>query len=403
MSGFMKVATIQEALAAMQASLPERSAGGEDLRNALGRRLSEPIWSPESIPAFPRSTVDGYAVRAQDTFGCSESLPSFLRFRGEVVIGMEPGFAIQPAECAWIPTGGMLPSGGDAAVMAEHTERLSDDTVLIYRPAGPGENIMQAGEDARLGMLLLDRGHRLRAQDIGLLASVGVTEVPVYRPYRVGILSTGNEIVPVKTQPKSGQVRDVNSLALAAAVQAAGGIPKNYAVVPDQAARLKEAVAAVLSENDWVILSGGSSVGVMDYTREALMSLPEARLLFYGLAVKPGKPTMAVRVGSKLIVGLPGHPVSALTMFQVLCQPFINMIPARQCQAIAGDNIASQAGRDDYVPVFLHNVDQEYRAQPVLGKSGLMTVLAGAVGYIHIAYEQQGILRGEPVTVTLYD
>lgn len=403
MGEFMKVVTVKHAVDLLRSSLPERKMSTVSLTDSLHKELAEPIASPESIPAFTRSTVDGYGVKAQDTFGCSESLPSFLSYRGEVHMGREPDFTLGGGECAWIPTGGMLPMGCDSVVMVEYTERLADDTVLIYKPIGPGENTMQQGEDAPAGSLLLEKNHRLRPQDIGLLASVGISQVPVFCPWRVGIISTGNEIVSMDTQPAPGQVRDVNSWSLAAAVHSAGGIAKIYSIVSDDVDRLKEAVADGLRENDWLLISGGSSVGIMDVTLDVLMSFPDASLLFHGLAVKPGKPTMTVTIGSQMVIGLPGHPVSALTIFNILAGPLLRGGLTPQLSAILEVNVASQPGRDDYIPVILSARDEKVWARPLLGKSGLMTTLAHADGYIHIDYERQGILGGEAVLVTLFD
>jgi len=403
MSEFLKVVTVEEALHLMALALPTRDRERIALSNGLGRELAEAVHSPEPIPSFTRSTVDGYAVRAEDTFGCSESLPAFLSYRGEIPMGKTPELIIDPGQCCWIPTGGMMPTGTDAAVMVEYTERLGDDTVLIYKAVGPGDNLMQIGEDAAQGSILLAENHCLRSQDLGLLASAGVEEVNVKHPYRVGIISTGNEIVALGTDPQPGQVRDVNSISLAAAVQAANAIAKTYPIVPDDRDMLSEAVSAACEENDWVLMSGGSSIGVKDMTLEVLMSFPQAQLLFHGVAAKPGKPTMAVKIGSKLVVGLPGHPVSALTMFGVVCKPFLDAKSPQQLTARAGANIASQAGRDDYVAVYLEEREGDWIAQPLLGKSGLMSILAQAYGYIHIDHQQQGIYRGETVLVTRFD
>lgn len=403
MNEFMKVVTVQEALQLMASFLPERNSETIALPHALGRELAHGVYSPEPIPSFARSTVDGYAVRAEDTFGCSESLPAFLSYQGEIQMGQKPGLEIMPGQCCWIPTGGMLPLGTDAAVMVEYTERLGDDTVLVYKPAGPGDQIMQIGEDADQGGILLFQNHCLRSQDLGLLASAGVEQVNVKKKYRVGIISTGNEIVALGSHPQPGQVRDVNSISLAAAVQSAGALAKTYPIVPDDKKMLREAVATACNENDWVLMSGGSSIGIKDMTLEVLMSFSQAQLLFHGIAAKPGKPTLAVKIGSKLVVGLPGHPVSALIMLGVVCKPFLDSKPSRQLTAIAGANIASQAGRDDYIAVYLEEKDGQRVAQPLLGKSGLMTILSKANGYIHIGHQQQGISLGETVLVTRFD
>ncbi|HQA50460.1 MAG: gephyrin-like molybdotransferase Glp [Syntrophomonadaceae bacterium] len=403
MSEFMKVVTVQEALQLMASSLPERDLETISVLHALDRELAAAVYSPEPIPSFTRSTVDGYAVRAEDTFGCSESLPAFLSYQGEILMGQKPALEIMPGQCCWIPTGGMLPSGTNAAVMVEYTERLGDDTVLVYKPVGPGDHIMQAGEDAAQGSVLLPQNHCLRPQDLGLLASAGVEQVNVHKKYRVGIISTGNEIVALGSRPQPGQVRDVNSVSLAAAVQSAGALAQTYSIVPDDKNMLQEAVAAACEENDWVLMSGGSSIGIKDMTMEVLLSFPQTQLLFHGIAAKPGKPTLAVKIGTKLVVGLPGHPVSALTMFGVVCKPFLDAKPSRQITAIAGTNIASQAGRDDYIAVYLEERNGQRVAQPLLGKSGLMTILSRADGYIHIEHQQQGIYSGDTVLVTHFD
>ena len=402
MSEFFNVVTIEEALRLIALSLPGRDTEIRALSNGLGRELAQAVYSPEPIPSFTRSTIDGYAVRAEDTFGCSESLPAFLSYQGEIVIGQSPGLIIEPGQCCSIPTGGMMPTGTDAAVMIEYTERLGDDTVLVYQAIGPGDNLMLSGEDAVQGSMLLPQGHCLRPQDLGLLASAGIEEVNVKRSYRVGIISTGNEIVALGTDPQPAQVRDVNSISLAAAVQSANAIAKTYPIVIDDRDMLGEAVAVACEENDWVLMSGGSSVGVKDMTREVLMSFPQAKLLFHGVAAKPGKPTMAVTIGTKLVVGLPGHPVSALIMFGLVCQPFLTTKSPQQLTAQAGANIASQAGRDDYVAVYLEEREGQRIAQPLLGKSGLMTILAQADGYIHIDHEKQGVYCGETVIVTRF-
>jgi molybdopterin molybdotransferase len=225
--------------------------------------------------------------------------------------------------------------------------------------------------------------------------------VPVSRPYHIGILSTGDEVIAVDQLPKIGQVRDVNSYSLAAALKACGAIPRRYPLVDDNLVSLEKAVDTALKENDMVIMSGGSSVGVADYTIDAMLSFPDSEMLFHGIAVKPGKPTIGARVGDKLIIGLPGHPVSALMVFYILCAPVINPGTVRQAEARMTINIASQAGRDDFIPVKLLNDGEMQQAKPLLGKSGLMSILAQADGYIHIAYEKQGIKAGDLIKVIL--
>jgi molybdopterin molybdotransferase len=399
---FLKVMTYQNAQLLLHRNFPNPQTEEVSLRHSLHRRLSAPLTSPEDMPPFNRSTVDGYAVEASDTFGCSESLPSFLDLAGQVRMGTRPDFAVKKGQCCWIPTGGMLPEGTNAAVMVEYTEKLGTDTILVYKPVGPFENAMRQGEDVYKGQNLFSEGKRLRPQDIGLIASLGITRVPVYKPYNIGIISTGDEIIPVDKTPLTGQIRDVNSCALAAAVRQCGAEPAVYPIVPDHVEHLKQTAARALAENDVLLMSGGSSVGIMDVTLEVLLSFPDSSLLFHGVAVKPGKPTMAVKIGNKIVIGLPGHPVSALMMFYVVCAPLLrwgetNIVPARLTE-----NLASQAGRDDFIPVELECGDQYRVARPLLGKSGLMSILARADGYLHIIREKQGLEAGDEVNVYLF-
>ncbi|NLW91166.1 MAG: molybdopterin molybdotransferase MoeA [Syntrophomonadaceae bacterium] len=403
MNEFLQVVTFGEALQLLRDNFPLRRSVYMPLAEAVGAVVASDIISPEALPAFDRSTVDGYAVNAADTYGSSESLPAFMAYAGEIAMGCEAGIVLTPGQCAWIPTGGMLPGGANAAVMVEYTEKLADDTVLIYRPVGPWENIMQTGEDVAGNQLIFSTGHRLRPQDIGLLASLGIQEVKVYDTFEVGVISTGNEIIPVAEQPSIGQVRDVNSLALAAALKLCGARVNNYPIIPDDFDRLQQAVDQALSENDVLLLSGGSSVGIKDMTLDVLLKYPEASLLFHGLAVKPGKPTLGVRIGKKLAIGLPGHPVSALMMFHITCAPLLRSEPSFWREGKLDINLASQPGRDDFIPVQLKEAaGGGLMVHPLLGKSGLMSILALADGYVHIGYQQQGLKAGEQVKVVLF-
>jgi molybdopterin molybdotransferase len=402
MPEFLKVLDYQAARQLIKDHFPSQGVEYLPLEQCNNKVLALDMTSSEDIPAFNRSTVDGYAVRAEDTFGSSESLPGLLDYLAEVQMGKEPQFGIGKGQCAWIPTGGMLPSGCNASVMVEYTERLGEATILVSRPVAPGENVMQKGEDIGQGVPIFPRGRLLKAQEIGLLASLGIDRVPVFKSYHIGILSTGDEIVPLDRVPAIGQVRDVNSYALAAALESCGAVPRHYPLVEDDYYSLQQAMGNALKENDVLIMSGGSSVGVADLSMEVMLSLPDAEMLFHGIAVKPGKPTIGVRVGKQLIVGLPGHPVSALMVFYILCAPVISAAALRQLDAKLTVNIASQPGRDDFIPVKLILDEDGWQSQPLLGKSGLMSILAQADGYIHIAYEKQGIKAGDWVQVNLF-
>ena len=402
MPEFLKVLTYQNARQLIIDHFPAREIECLPLENCNNRVLAQELTSPEDMPPFNRSTVDGYAVSAEDTFGSSESLPGMLDYTGSVQMGREPQFAIANGQCAWIPTGGMLPIGSNAAIMVEYTEKLGEDTILVSRPVAPGENVMLKGEDIKQGSTIFRSGKILKAQDIGLLSSLGIDQVPVFRPYHIGILSTGDEIIPLNQVPVIGQVRDVNSYSIAAALESCGALPQRYPLVEDDIASLHQAVDKALGENDVVIMSGGSSVGVADYSVGVMLSFPDAEMLFHGIAVKPGKPTIGVRVGNKLIIGLPGHPVSALMVFNILCASIISPHLVRQVDAQITLNIASQPGRDDFCPVQLEEELDGRKAKPLLGKSGLMSILAQADGYVHIPYEKQGIRAGDMVKVNLF-
>ncbi len=394
MTEFLKVVKYEEAVEKIGNHFPVRKIERLDLLSASGRVLAEDIIGPEDLPSFDRSTVDGFAVKAEDSFGSSESLPAYLEYQGEVKMGETAGIKIVKGQCGWIPTGGMMPPGTDAVVMVEYTERLGDDTVLIYRPVGPGENLMLRGEDVKQGQSLFNPGKIIRPQDVGFLASLGIDRIDVYQPYKIGIISTGDEIVTIEVDPGAGQVRDVNTHALASAVHSCGSIPHTYPIIKDEFQALNDAVLEALEDNDVLLLSGGSSVGIMDVTIDVLLSIPGSELLFHGLAVKPGKPTLAVKVNEKLVIGLPGHPVSALMMFNIVCSPFLKPDARRKISVKVTQNIASQPGRDDFIPVILEEDDEIWLGQPLLGKSGLMSILSLADAFIHVPYEQQGILAG---------
>ncbi|MEQ8235570.1 MAG: gephyrin-like molybdotransferase Glp [Syntrophomonadaceae bacterium] len=402
MPEFLQVLTYLQARQILHANMPPRKIECVPLLGCNQRVLASDITSPEDMPAFDRSTVDGYAVRAADTFGSSESLPGMLSLTGEVLMGAKPSLQLGRGQCAWIPTGGMLPEGSNAAIMVEHTEKLGLDTILVYRPVAPGENVMLKGEDVSQGEVVFRRGKVLKAQEIGLLASLGIVQLPVFKAYRIGVISTGDEVIPVDQIPLPGQVRDVNSFALAAALEASGAVVRLYPLIKDDYSCLRQALEKAWQENDLILMSGGSSVGVADFSVQAILSLPDAEILFHGLAVKPGKPTIGARVGSKLIIGLPGHPVSALMIFHIIYAPLISSAAVNQVEARLAMNLASQAGRDDFVPVQLLPAPGGLEAHPLLGKSGLMSILAQADGYIHLPYEQQGIKGGEIVTVTRF-
>lgn len=378
------------------------------LLESLGRVLAEDVAAKEDVPGFHRSTMDGFAVKAADTFGASEGLPAYLDVGGEVLMGREPAGELVSGQAWAIPTGGMLPAGADAVVMVEYTEPLDERTVGITRPAAPGENVVRRGEDVPSGGVVLTAGRRVRPQDLGILAAVGVTEVPVLPRLKVGIVSSGDEVIPPNAVPKPGQVRDINSYTLFGLVADGGGIPKMYGIVPDDFAALKDTLAGALAENDIVLVSGGSSVGGRDNTARVIDELGRPGILFHGINIKPGKPTIGAAVDGKALFGLPGHPVSAMVVYDLLVDPLVrrggyaNAAKQTAVRAKLTRNTRSAAGREDFIRVRLYAENGELFAEPVLGKSGLISTMVKADGIAHIPEGREGVEAGEYVEVKLF-
>jgi molybdopterin molybdotransferase len=353
--------------------------------------------------------VDGYAVRAADTFGASAGLPALLRVTGEVRMGEAADAPLQPGSAIRIATGGMAPPGCDAVVMVEHADLIGGDTLEVYRPAAPGDGMVREGDDVGAGERLLPRGRRLRPPDLGALSAVGILEALVVRRPRVAIVPTGDEVVPPDATPAPGQVRDVNSTALAAAVFEAGGEPLPFPIVPDERELLADAVARALAAADLILLAGGSSVGARDWTLDVLTALPDAELLVHGVAIRPGKPVIIVAVQDRLLIGLPGNPVSALIVFQEFVRPYLERLggevgPDRargEVPAALASSCASDAGKEDYLRVRLRREGETWRAEPLLGKSTLVMPLIEADGLVVIPEGVEGLEAGSPVTVRL--
>lgn len=370
------------------------------LSQAAGRVIACDVVAEEGVPAFDRSTVDGFAVVASDTFGCSDALPALLDLAGEVEMGAEVSCACTPGSCVRIPTGGQVPQGADAVVMLEYCEDYGDGTIGVARPAAPGENVVYKNDDVKPGQVLISAGTTLRAHHVGTLASLGFTACEVRKRMQVGVISTGDEIVPVEDVPVASQMRDVNAPMLAAAVEACGACAKAFPIVPDKYDLLLATVKEALATCDMVLVSGGSSAGQKDNTARVLSQLGE--MLFHGVAVKPGKPTMCADAQGVPLFGLPGHPVAAYFMFLELVRPHLAVRRASQVQAVLAEGLPSNHGRTELVAVRLEERDGQVRAVPVRGKSGLISQLSGADGYIEIPRNQEGLAAGAEVSVRLF-
>lgn len=376
------------------------------LLSARGRVLARAVTAEAYVPDFCRSTVDGYALRAADTFGCSEALPAQLLLAGQVRMGEGAGLALAPGHCAAIPTGGEVPQGADAVQMLELCEDYGDGTIGILKSVAPGHNMIFWGDDVKPGDTVLPAGRRLEPQDIGALAALGVTAVPVVPRLRVGVISTGDELVPPERAPAAGQVRDVNGPMVCALLEQAGALPRFYGIIPDREDRLMGAVEQGLTECEVVLLSGGSSVGEKDAACRVMSALGE--VLFHGIAMKPGKPTLLGRMaGGKAMVGLPGHPVAALFCTHLFVRALLARLEGRalrrrQITARLTEEVSANHGRAQYNGVFLREGPQGMEAAPIRGKSGLITALAGADGYFCIPRDCEGLPRGCQVLVTTF-
>ena len=376
------------------------------LSAALGRVLARDVTADAWVPDFHRSAVDGYAVRAADTFGCSDALPAQLILAGEVRMGEGAGLTLAPGQCAAVPTGGEVPAGADAVQMLELCEDYGDGTIGILKSVAPGHNMIFRGDDVKPGDRVLPAGRRLGPQDIGALVALGVVSVSVAPRLRVGVISTGDELVPPERTPAAGQVRDVNGPLVCALLEQAGALPRYCGIVPDQEDRLKQTVERALEDCDVVILSGGSSVGEKDAACRVLSTLGE--VLFHGIAMKPGKPTLLGRAASgKALVGLPGHPVAALFTTQLFVRALLARLEGRalrrrQVTARLTEKVSANHGRAQYNGAVLRQGPEGLEALPIRGKSGLITALAGSDGYFCIPRDCEGFPAGAQIPVHLF-
>lgn len=380
-----------------------------DARKALGRVLAGDVSSPENLPGFDRSSMDGYAVRAADTYAASEANPVLLKLVGHIEMGQDAtGLSpLQTGEALCISTGGMLAPGADAVVIIEETE-LDGDTLSVLKPVAPGSAVIRADEDLKQGETVLPAGHRIRAQDVGALLGVGITQVAVVLQLHVGVLSTGDELVPPEQKTTLGQVRDINSYTTAAQIACLGAQPVAYGIVPDQRQRLADATAQALAECDAVLISGGSSVGVRDATVDILNHMGE--VLVHGIRIAPGKPTIFALCGDKPVFGLPGNPASSLVVFEKFVTPVLLKRSGAnhwrrhppQVRATLSKNIPSARGRDDFVRVRLSETESGVLAEPLHAHSNNISSMSKADGILVIPADREGFSRDERVVIELW-
>ena len=435
-----------------------------DVSSSLGRVSAEDIRAPHPLPDFRRSTVDGFAVRAMDTYGASDSLPAYLALAGEVPMGAAPASMLEPGQCMTIHTGGMLPEGADAVVMLEDTQNVNHGErretqiknsvisvnsvvkhdVEILRAVAEGENVIAIGEDVAQGQVVQPRGSLMRPAEIGGLMALGISRLRVSKKVRIGLISSGDEVIPPEQSPQPGQVRDVNSYTLAALVTKSGGEPVFYGIVGDTFDALKETAARALVECDALVITAGSSASTRDMTARVIDTLGKPGVLVHGVNTRPGKPTILGVCDGKAVIGLPGNPVSALVNGYLFVVPLIEKLlganprPRATVQARLTVNLPSQAGREDWWPVKLirparagaagtgernaekskgdaargngpsttpplcsGSAQDEYNAEPIFGKSNLIFTLAAADGLLCIPPDATGLSAGEQVEVVL--
>jgi molybdopterin molybdotransferase len=408
---FFRVLAPQEALRLLLAVGPVAT---EPIPSVTGRArvLAEDLCSAVDLPHFNRAAMDGYAVKAKDTFGASQSLPAYLKLAGIVEMGKEAAEPLASGEAFRISTGGMMPPESDAVVMVEYTDETKAGLVEIHRGVSPWQNVIQIGDDIKKGELVFRRGRRLRAHDLGALTGVGISTISVFKRPRVALISTGDEIVDADTVPLPGQVRNINQHSLAGLIEESGGELKDWGVIRDDRAELAHAIGGALDWSDLVLLSGGSSMGAKDIALETILSFRDAEFIFHGISIAPGKPTIFAKACGKPILGLPGYPVSALVIFDRFAAPMIRCLGGesaaafqpfeRGVRAKLKTNVASQIGREDYVRVTLERASDGLLATPLPSKSGAIFTLVRADGMVRIEMNQDGLEQGEEVEVILF-
>lgn len=406
MKEFFKVKDLESVLD-YRTKFPRVEIEQVPLLETVGRVLAEDIIADDDLPDFPRAIVDGYAVQGASTFGSSEGNPAYLTVTGSIAMGESPGLTIGPGEAAQIATGGMLPLGADSVVMIEHTEAIDDTTIEVYRSVAPGQNMIAIGEDIKKQARVIKQGQIIRPQETGLLAALGKQTVAVYQKPVIGIISTGDEIIPVNETPSRGQIRDINTYTLAGLIDQAGAIPVAHGIIRDNFEKLFEKCKSALDRCHMILISGGSSVGARDFTVEVFSALPDAEILVHGISISPGKPTILAKVQNKAFWGIPGHVVSAMIVFARVVKPFIEHISGKsdgkkealRLPAKLSRNVASTQGRVDFIRVQLRLDGTQLWADPVLGKSGLISTMVKADGLIEIDINTEGLDRGAEVEV----
>lgn len=378
------------------------------LEKALGRVLAEDIISAENIPSFNRSTVDGYAVNSSDTGCASDGIPVFLNIVEEVQMGKASESTIKTGSCAYVPTGGMLPQGADAVVMIEYTESFDENSIAIYQSAAIGSNVAMKGEDISVGETVMQKGRALEPKDIGVLAALGRDEVEVFAKWKISVISTGDEVVGIKDILLGGQVRDINSYGISSLAVKNGMKIESVQLIKDDGKLLKQIVEEKMRISDMIVISGGSSQGKKDVTAKVIDEVGTPGVFTHGIAAKPGKPTILGydTASETVLLGLPGHPAAAMIIFDVIClKAYKQLLGIKEnlpIDAYMETNAAAAPGRTTYLTVKITEAPEGYRAVPITGKSGMITTLSSADGYVIIGTDKEGLKVNEKVKVHLF-
>ncbi len=407
---FHKLVDIDEVEKTVSKYIRLEPLGAEEvhLLDAYGRVLSTDIYSPVDHPPFDRSEVDGYAVRSIDVAGADDLHPVELRLIGSVNVGDYPrGVEVCEKCAAEIATGAMIPRGADSVVMVEYTRRRGDK-IAVYRSTYPGENIAVAGSDLSIGDLVLPRGTILGEREIGLLAGLGIDRVKVYKKPRIAVFSTGREIVEPGKPLEPGKVYDVNGYMITTMLRSIGADAEYMGLLPDDYKTIRNAVEEALRSHDMVVTSGGTSAGLGDLVYRVFDDLGEPGVIIHGLKIKPGKPTVFAVVGNKLLVGLPGFPLSCYMVAHRVLKPIVSRLTgavlpeAYRVEACVPIRISKPLGKTWLVPVALVSTRSGYAAYPVAMKSGSISPLAYADGYMILPSQRDLIEENERVVVELF-
>jgi len=411
LSEFFDVITPKEAIKKLlsEKNFPAMVSEKINTVNSNRRILSQDIKSSINLPHFNRSSMDGYAIYASDSNGVSLSTPNYLEIIEEIKMGDVPKHKILTGKTSRIFTGGMIPEGSNAVIMEEDTEELGNNMIEIKKPVSIGENIIFSGEETKKGNIIIKKGTKIRSQEIGSLLESGFTEIFVSKKPIIGVLSSGDELIPPEKTLELGKIRDINTYTISNLINSSGGIAEIFPILPDDLNSQLNQAKKALQFCDMLIFSAGSSISYRDTTAEVINSLDKPGVIVHGISVKPGKPTILGLSGKKPIIGLPGNPVSSIMIFINIVKPILDKLNnhisviTKQIDCTLTEDVSSQTGREDYVQVSIRSTAQKTLATPVFGKSNLINTLVNSDGFITIPPETGGLYKNSLVKVKTYE